>query len=123
MQGMQILAKEVIITLQYELSTLQAHVANQSPHQQQPPSSLSMSMSDYPFGGGATYDMAPLFEFDPNIGSSQQQDSWAANQQPFHDDHNTFAGAPVGGDGGEEFARELLLRCQGSAPSMPPGPN
>ncbi|XP_047339924.1 LOB domain-containing protein 18-like [Impatiens glandulifera] len=50
-----------------------------------------------------------------------QANSWAANLQQFYD-QNTFAGAPVGGEIGEEFARELLLRYQRSAPSMPPWP-
>ncbi|XP_047340305.1 LOB domain-containing protein 30-like [Impatiens glandulifera] len=126
-----------VINLQRENAWLQAQVARQppplqppqQPYQHQPhqqPPQYSLSMSDYPLVGGATYDMAPLFEFDPNIGSSQQQDSWAANQQPFHDDHNTFAGVPVGGgDGGG--GEELLMRNQRgrkrSAPSMPPGTN
>ncbi|XP_047314344.1 LOB domain-containing protein 30-like [Impatiens glandulifera] len=65
-----------VINLQREIVCLQAHVARQPPPQQQPQSSLSMS--DYPFGGGATYDMAPLFEFDPNIESSHQPDSWVS---------------------------------------------
>ncbi|XP_047339930.1 LOB domain-containing protein 30-like [Impatiens glandulifera] len=105
----------LVITLQSELSTFQAYVASQPLPQQQPPSSLFMS--DFPFAGAATHDMAHLFEFDPNIGSSQQQDSWASNQQQFHD-QNTFDGAPVGSDGREEFARVLLLRYQRSTPSI-----
>ncbi|XP_047339931.1 LOB domain-containing protein 30-like [Impatiens glandulifera] len=64
-----------IFGLQNQNAWLQAQVARQpppqQPPQQQPQSSLSMS--DYPLVGGATYDMAPLFEFDPNIGSSHQQ--------------------------------------------------
>ncbi|XP_047340304.1 LOB domain-containing protein 30-like [Impatiens glandulifera] len=110
-----------VINLQSEISCLQAHVARQPPPQQQPPSSLSML--DFPFADAGTYDMSlPLYEFDPNIGSSHQQaNSWEANLQQFHD-HNTFAGAPVGGGVGEEFARELLLRYGRSAPSMPPWP-
>ncbi|XP_047339937.1 LOB domain-containing protein 30-like [Impatiens glandulifera] len=96
-----------VINLQREIVCLQAQLARQPPPQQQLPSSLSMS--DYPFGGGATYDMAPLFEFDPNIGSSHQPDSWAAVQQQFHD-RNPFTGAPVDGVDGEEFAGELPMR-------------
>ncbi|XP_047339927.1 LOB domain-containing protein 30-like [Impatiens glandulifera] len=107
--------------LQNQISCLQAHVARQPPPQQQPPSSLSMS--EFPFADAGTYDMSvPLYEFDPNNGSSHQQaNSWTANLQQFHE-HNTFVRAPVGGGIGEEFARELLLRYQRSAPSMPPWP-
>ncbi|XP_047339932.1 LOB domain-containing protein 30-like [Impatiens glandulifera] len=96
-----------VINLQSEISCFQVHVARQPPPQQQPP--FSLSMSDFPFADAGTYDMSvPLYEFDPNNGSSHQQaNSWAANLQQFND--NTFAGAPVGGVG-EEFARELLLR-------------
>ncbi|XP_047339936.1 LOB domain-containing protein 30-like [Impatiens glandulifera] len=61
-----------VINLQREIVCLQAQLARQPPPQQPPQSSLSMS--NYPFGGGSTYDMAPLFEFDPNIGSSHQPD-------------------------------------------------
>ncbi|XP_047339939.1 LOB domain-containing protein 30-like [Impatiens glandulifera] len=94
-----------VINLQRENAWLQAQVARQPPPQQPPqqPPQSSLSMPDYPLVGGATYDMAPLFEFDPNIVSCHQQDSWAANQQQFHD-QNPFTGALVEGSGGEEFA-------------------
>ncbi|XP_047313931.1 LOB domain-containing protein 30-like [Impatiens glandulifera] len=100
-----------VINLQSEISCLQAHLARQpppqQPPQQQPPSSLSMS--DFPSADAGTYDMSAA-------------NSWAVNLQQFHE-QNTFAGAPDGGEVGEEFARDSLMRYQRAAPSMPPGPN
>ncbi|XP_047314345.1 LOB domain-containing protein 30-like [Impatiens glandulifera] len=102
-----------VINLQREIVCLQAQLARQQPPQQQLQSSLSMS--DYPFGGGATYDMSRLLII-----------MVPPNQQQFHD-QNPFAGAPVAGGGGEEFAGELLMKNQRgrkrSFPSMPPDTN
>ncbi|XP_047340302.1 LOB domain-containing protein 30-like [Impatiens glandulifera] len=63
--------QDQVITLQAELSSLQAHVATPPP--QPPPQQIPLSVSDFPFAGGATSDMSSL------------------------------AGAPVAGGGGEEL--------------------
>ncbi|XP_047339933.1 LOB domain-containing protein 30-like [Impatiens glandulifera] len=100
--GRLVRSSVAVITLQSELSTLQAHVASQPPPQPQPPSSLSMS--DFPFAGAATYDMSRLLII-------------RIHGQPISSSSMIRTLSP---GGGEEFAGELLMRNQRGRKSSAP---